>query len=205
MYNGKGVFRKEDFMLIDLNEILVEAGKDKTIEDSVSLKSLDIGYANYDFKEDINNTYSVTFKHKGNKKLVIDYEINATLLIPCDRCLELVDVPICASGSKDLDLKKYSDDKELSSKRGSKVTEYDEDEELEEFEFLNGSDFDLDVFLKNEILLDLPMKTLCKEDCKGICNKCGINLNNGSCGCDTTELDPRMSKILDVFNQFKEV
>ena len=48
------------------------------------------------------------------------------------------------------------------------------------------------------------MKVLCRENCKGICNRCGANLNLGSCKCDDAELDPRMSKILDIFNQFKE-
>ena len=49
------------------------------------------------------------------------------------------------------------------------------------------------------------MKVLCKEDCKGICNRCGANLNMGSCKCDNAEPGTGMSKILDVFNQFKEV
>ena len=49
------------------------------------------------------------------------------------------------------------------------------------------------------------MKVLCSEDCKGICNVCGQNLNEGTCDCEDTGLDPRMSVIRDVFKNFKEV
>ena len=43
------------------------------------------------------------------------------------------------------------------------------------------------------------------EDCKGICSVCGQNLNEGTCDCEDTGLDPRMSVIRDVFKNFKEV
>ena len=56
-----------------------------------------------------------------------------------------------------------------------------------------------------EILMNWPMQVLCKEDCKGLCPSCGANLNLTTCDCDSTDLDPRMAKIRDVFSKFKEV
>ena len=44
-----------------------------------------------------------------------------------------------------------------------------------------------------------------KDDCKGICSRCGANLNIQTCDCDTTGLDPRMAAIKDIFSKFKEV
>ena len=44
-----------------------------------------------------------------------------------------------------------------------------------------------------------------KEDCKGICRRCGANLNLSECQCPKTEPDPRMAAIQDIFNKFKEV
>jgi len=41
----------------------------------------------------------------------------------------------------------------------------------------------LDDGIKDEIIIDYPMKVLCKEDCKGLCQQCGKNLNEGPCGC----------------------
>ncbi|MGB9809870.1 MAG: YceD family protein, partial [Caldanaerobacter sp.] len=49
------------------------------------------------------------------------------------------------------------------------------------------------------VILSLPMKFLCKEDCKGLCPICGTNLNYGSCSCKREDIDPRLevlSKLL---------
>ena len=86
-----------------------------------------------------------------------------------------------------------------------KLTEDERDGELDEQPFLNGYNLDVDQLVCNELLLSLPMKVLCREDCKGICNRCGANLNIETCDCDTRALDPRMSVIQDIFNQYKEV
>ena len=62
-----------------------------------------------------------------------------------------------------------------------------------------------DALIYDEILTGFPMKVLCREDCKGICRTCGINLNDKTCSCGRTDLDPRMAAIQDIFHQFKEV
>ncbi len=64
---------------------------------------------------------------------------------------------------------------------------------------------DMDQWISEEILVNLPSKVLCQEDCKGICPKCGQNLNQSECGCDRFVMDPRMQKVLDVFSEAKEV
>lgn len=51
---------------------------------------------------------------------------------------------------------------------------------------------DLDELVKADILLELPTKFLCKDDCKGLCPKCGINLNLSKCSCDNRQTDPRL-------------
>ncbi|NLL79825.1 MAG: DUF177 domain-containing protein [Clostridiales bacterium] len=68
-----------------------------------------------------------------------------------------------------------------------------------------GYELDVENLLNNEIMLNWPMKILCREDCKGICSVCGKNLNTGACGCDTFVPDPRMAKIQEIFNRDKEV
>ena len=45
-----------------------------------------------------------------------------------------------------------------------------------------------------------PTKILCKEDCKGICKKCGKDLNQGACGCDDFVPDVRFANLMDIFN-----
>lgn len=51
---------------------------------------------------------------------------------------------------------------------------------------------DLDEVFLEELLLQLPTKLLCKENCKGLCPKCGVDLNKSSCSCSHKEIDPRL-------------
>ena len=56
-------------------------------------------------------------------------------------------------------------------------------------------DFRLDIgeLAREDILLELPTKFLCRDDCAGLCQRCGANLNHTKCGCDTREIDPRLA------------
>ena len=58
--------------------------------------------------------------------------------------------------------------------------------------------FNLDEFLYAEVITNLPMKHLCSESCKGLCLKCGKNLNEGEWGCQRKEIDPRLSALADL-------
>jgi len=58
--------------------------------------------------------------------------------------------------------------------------------------FLDGDEIDLDEMLSTLFILDMDTKFLCRDDCKGLCPRCGKNLNLGPCGCGK-ELDPRFA------------
>lgn len=68
------------------------------------------------------------------------------------------------------------------------------DESNDEFILVEGMNLALDELVMEDIYLSLPMRLLCKEDCKGICSKCGKNLNEGSCDCKK-EVDPRLKAL----------
>ncbi len=57
---------------------------------------------------------------------------------------------------------------------------------------------DLDELIYSEVIVGLPMKHLCTENCKGICQKCGKNLNEGKCDCPEKEIDPRLQALADL-------
>ncbi len=59
---------------------------------------------------------------------------------------------------------------------------------------------DVDEFLYTEVVVNLPLKHLCSQDCKGICFKCGKNLNEGVCDCKDDEIDPRLAALRDLLN-----
>ncbi len=127
--------------------------------------------------------------NRGNKRLLIQGDVDLTVSIPCSRCLKEVPTDI-----------RFSIDKELRLENAVA-----HDEEMEASGCLIGSHLDIDKLVYGEILVNWPMKVLCGEDCRGICRVCGRDLNEGSCGCQRTELDPRMAAIQDIFNKFKEV
>ncbi|MCI8659417.1 MAG: DUF177 domain-containing protein [Lachnospiraceae bacterium] len=129
-------------------------------------------------------------RNLGGKKLLLEGKAVLSLSIPCSRCLEPVNVPFELDIFQELDMD---------------VSEADRVEELDEQPYVSGYYLDVDQLIGNELLLNLPMKVLCREDCKGICNRCGMNLNRGSCSCDRSSPDPRMSAIQDIFQKFKEV
>ena len=76
-----------------------------------------------------------------------------------------------------------------------------EEEDLRDDVYLVESDVvELDDILIPELILDMEMAVVCDEDCKGLCPKCGKNLNQGECGCVVKEVDPRLAvlqKFLD--------
>ena len=58
----------------------------------------------------------------------------------------------------------------------------------------------LDELVQADILLELPYKNLCREDCRGLCPQCGKNLNEGLCGCTTKSVDPRLAVLQQLLN-----
>ncbi len=69
----------------------------------------------------------------------------------------------------------------------------DADEEL-----FDGKVINLQPIVREQVLLSLPMNAVCKEDCRGLCTKCGQNLNEKECGCDTSFVDPRLAVLKNI-------
>ncbi|MEY8516196.1 DUF177 domain-containing protein [Lachnospiraceae bacterium 29-84] len=132
--------------------------------------------------------FALSFANEGNQRLLVQGETELTIAVPCDRCLEETSRAFHLVIDKEIDL--------TGSKEGMR---------LEELDFMTGTSLDVDQLIFGEILVGWPMKVLCREDCKGICKKCGTNLNLAECQCQRTEPDPRMAAIQDIFNKFKEV
>ncbi len=66
--------------------------------------------------------------------------------------------------------------------------------------FYDGDTIDLTAPIRDTVLLAIPMKPLCKEDCKGLCQYCGKDLNEGPCGCDEDRIDPRWQRLAKLKN-----
>lgn len=66
-------------------------------------------------------------------------------------------------------------------------------EDNDDFLLLENYQLQLDEVVITDLLLSLPTKNLCREDCKGLCQRCGKSLNEGACGCREDKVDPRLA------------
>lgn len=175
-------------MLIDLNEVLKNDGKvmqtDAKLETTVFKAQFGI------FPIVDSELVSLHIVNKGSRKLSITGSTKVTLMIPCDRCLEDVSYPLEIQFEKEVDMNQSDEERRKA---------------LDELSYIEGYNLDVDKLVCSEMLVSWPSKVLCKEDCKGICSVCGTNLNLKTCDCEPTDLDPRMAKIQEIFNKFKEV
>ncbi len=78
-----------------------------------------------------------------------------------------------------------------------KVLGYDEEKDLRledlEFTLYDGDEIDLAPLVREQVLLALVERPLCREDCAGLCPRCGANLNEGRCACRSETIDPRLA------------
>lgn len=112
--------------------------------------------------------------------LVLEGLFDTKIKLSCSRCLD--------------DINK---DMEVKVKETFTANEADKDG----FDiFIENNVIDITEVIENNIISVLPVKKLCKKDCKGLCPKCGINLNYNKCNCEKHDnIDPRMAKLKELF------
>lgn len=174
-------------MLINLTDVFTSEGKVKKMSQTLDVDS--VSYMGVMYPVTGKSDVSLTFTNIGTGRILLEGEMSLKLDIPCDRCLQSVEVPVGVSFAHEI----------------AAPSEENVQSEEEEQCFMSGYELDVDALMNNEILINMPVKVLCREDCKGICMVCGKNLNEGECGCDTFVPDPRMAAIKDIFNANKEV
>ncbi|MCH5250369.1 MAG: DUF177 domain-containing protein [Lachnospiraceae bacterium] len=174
-------------MFINLTDVLTSEDKVVTMQAETDMAQVNIGVETFRIAE--KTPIGFTFTNIGRNKALIECEAELVFSMSCDRCLKPVENRMILHFSRSV----ASADEETLS---------DEDDDRS---FMDGDQLVVEDLLNNEIMINWPMKVLCKPDCKGICPKCGKDLNTGDCGCDTFVPDPRMAKIKDIFNGNKEV
>jgi uncharacterized protein len=130
-------------------------------------------------------------EHHGGHDTIDDIrlvgKLDGRIEVGCARCLEPVEIPV----SRSFDLL-Y---RPLESEKGSDEVAIHEAET--EIGFYSGDGMELEDSLREQILLAVPIKTLCRYDCKGLCPVCGANRNLQSCDCSKPP-DPRWAALGDL-------
>ena len=160
-------------MLLGLSKIIDCPGASLPFEVSVDLSDLCYGVS-YPVTEPV--VAQGTVRNTAGV-LMMDGELSTTIHGLCDRCATPFDREILFPINVVL------------------VTELASEENEDEWVFpLEGDSADLDDIVRTVFVLNLDSKLLCKDDCKGLCHRCGKNLNDGPCGCQK-ELDPRFAAL----------
>ncbi len=115
--------------------------------------------------------------------------LSVSYTAPCARCLEDV------SGS-------FSFDVERTVVTQAIAADLSEDR-IDELVVVEDGFLSLDELLTECLELSLPFRFLCSEDCKGLCPKCGKNLNDGPCDCEEKEVDPRLEPLRRLLEEMK--
>ncbi len=129
-------------------------------------------------------TVSGKVRLAGNE-VFVNGHVEARAQVECDRCLQPVETPVNADFALE-----YISGSEYESSEAAELTEA----ELSVSVF-DGKAIDVDEVVKEQILLAVPTRMLCREDCKGICPECGTDRNTGDCSCATNDIDPRWAAL----------
>ena len=120
----------------------------------------------------------------GNQ-VFLNGHIDTRVQVECDRCLKQVELPVSADFALE-----YIPGSDYESSDVAELTEAEMSVSV-----FDGDAIDVDEIVKEQILLTVPTRMLCREDCKGICPECGTDRNTGECSCVTDDIDPRWAAL----------
>ena len=168
-------------MKIKFSELKSPKGQSKAVSYNVDLD-------NFYFDGDkIKSLEGITMSGKATYKdeiIILKAKLKGNLELVCSRCLDTFIYPI------DIDIEERFTSNETL-----------EDEEVV---LVNSDTIDITEIVEKAIISTLPIKRLCKEDCKGLCQSCGANLNKEECSCNNEDIDLRLADLKALLNN-KEV
>lgn len=127
---------------------------------------------------------AITLITSGND-IFVSGRIQLSVIRECGRCLErfetVMDIPVTYVIAR------------------AHVEEKEHELSVEELEqsFLHGDEVDITQIIEEQVALALPMRPLCSETCRGLCPRCGSDLNNNQCDCNRDVVDVRFEKLKD--------
>ena len=164
-------------MILELKGIFAGIGKSLPIDCTLDMSREEISGC-YPLKKPVKAQGSV---FNRASVVTLNLQIDFEYIAPCDRC-----------GKETAREFSVIIDKSLATSI--------EGEESDTIIIVPDMRLDVDQLIFSEVILSLPTKHLCSETCKGICFKCGKDLNEGNCECDKKEIDPRLQKLADLLN-----
>lgn len=171
-------------MFIDVSDIRKSPGRAFHFDFSETVEPLSVGMDEVALAGPV--VVSVDVKNTG-RVLIFSGHIRSDTKLLCSRCLEYYPYHL------DVDF----EEKFCHASDVSDITE--EGQDIREMHVFEGNRIDIDDMVTENILLSIPMKSICGENCRGLCAICGKNLNVEQCGCKVDDIDPRLSALKKFF------
>ena len=126
---------------------------------------------------------------KAGEQYYCEGSVGTQIILNCARCLETFETELQSS----IDFIICLDAKDASEADVA---------DSEDYVYLKGTDLRADVtaMVEQAVMLGVPLKPICKDECRGLCPMCGSNLNNGACSCEPAQTDSRWAKLQNVLN-----
>lgn len=126
---------------------------------------------------------------RSSSRSIVEARVKGSVRAECHRCLASFAMPVDTTFTFILN-------------RGEESTPPDgvEEDDIVSIPVTGESTFDIYPRVREALILEIPIKLLCREDCRGVCTKCGANLNEGECGCDRGTGDPRWGALKKFLN-----
>lgn len=153
--------------------------RSQTLKLEESPETLELCAEGASFEEPVKVDLSVS---KSGAQLICRGEMKTSVRLECSRCLLLYDQPLVSNLDFVIDF-------------GESPQEFKSEEDNYFVADPSSGFFQIDNLIRETILLALPLKPLCLEDCKGLCPICGTDLNKSQCNCVKKETDPRWEKL----------
>ncbi len=169
-------------MTIDVSTILKEIGGKIELDGEVYLSDTDFLGELYHFNGPLKIAGYIS---NTGQCLIMRAECTGYVNTQCARCMKDIKIPV-----------DFEIDESLAQDDGKES--YDEDVILFE-----DTDIYIDDIVADNFLMNIEGKYLCSEDCKGLCTQCGADLNDGGCGCNSENIDPRWTALIDIMNKDK--
>ena len=157
-------------MKVDITSVLKNSDERIDFDYQANLSSLELTYGERPARQPVRVNGSVFTKHGA---VTLELLITGTLQLQCDRCTKLYD---------------YS----ISCPFSAMVSADPDEEESEKLIVAENNSLDLDRLTEMALLVWLPAKHLCREDCKGLCPVCGADRNVTECDCEEHRIDLRL-------------
>lgn len=124
---------------------------------------------------------------KIRDSVFVEGSIDTVIETDCSLCLDKAHIPVSSRFH-------YT----FVPRRGDVEDEKELTAEDMDVEYYVEETIDLDPIILEQIVLQIPMRVVCRETCRGLCPQCGINLNTSSCSCSNKKIDERLSVLKDL-------